>query len=81
MSELTYYKLLSAALYLITCLMFYRRINEAIARDENQKFADICNDSGIDVGVAMAIAKTLAFVVSLFWPVAVVASKMKRKKP
>jgi hypothetical protein len=63
MSELTYYKALSAILYVIVALMFYSRCNQLISKHGGAE--KILSGDEMDEQQAVAISKTAAL---LFLP-------------
>lgn len=80
MSELTYFKALSAMLYLIVALFMYRRVSEWMAKNEDNFMEEISDDNGLELHEVSAIAKTVVFVLCLFWPISILASKMRSWK-
>ena len=79
MSELLYYKCLSAALYLIIAVLFYRKLMLVAERDEKDKIDEIVSGHDIDSKAAAAIVKTAAMFTSLFWPISYIVSVIKNK--
>ena len=78
MSELTYYKALSAILYVIVALMFYSRCNQLIAKHGGAE--KILNDDEMGEQQAVAISKTASLLFSLFWPFGLLMSALRGKK-
>ena len=79
MSELLYYKCLSAALYLIISVLFYRKLMLVAESDEKDKIDEIVGGHDIDSKAALAIVKTAAMITSLFWPISYIVSVIKNK--
>lgn len=79
MTELTYYKALSAIFYMIIAVMYYRKLKKGIQKDKNREFAELCNELELDEHTGLAATKTAAAVLCLFWPIAVLTTAYKRK--
>lgn len=79
MTELAYYQALSALLYLIIAVMFYRKIKTGIHKDRDGHLAEVYDDAGLSHDAGQAASKTVAFVMCLFWPIAFLSAVFGKK--
>lgn len=78
MSDLFFYKALSAILYLCVALMYFRKVNALIKGEKKQELEKIRRDIGIDDGDMPDVHVFVLAVLSLFWPITAVVSAYRK---
>ena len=79
MTELAYYRALSAIFYVIIAAQFYQKLVTAIHADKKKALAELCDDIEIDEHTMLAASKTAAAVLCIFWPAALLFAAYKKK--
>lgn len=78
MSDLVFYKALSAILYLCVALMYFRKVNALIKGEKKQELEKIRREVGLDDGVMPDVHVFVLAVLSLFWPITAVVSAYRK---
>jgi len=78
MSDLDFYKALSAILYLCVALMYFRKVNSLIKGEKKQELEKIRREIGIDDSDMPDVHIFALAVLSLFWPATAVVSAYRK---
>ena len=78
MSDLVFYKALSAILYLCVALMYYRKVDKLIKGEKKQELEKIRIEVGLEDGMMKDVPAFLLAVLCLFWPVTAVFSAYRK---
>lgn len=79
MTELTYFKSLSAIFYVIIAVMYYRKMLKILHTEKSQEFEELCRELDMDEQESRAVSKTALLIMCLFWPVSVLLAAYKQK--